>query len=154
MKMENLHGSTEASLIAARIIEAAETDIVFIPRIVGRSLHILTTHFVDVIEKALAEQGITYGDHPLLRPFIDVHSRELTDFVLNGLALSHQFGVSTLERLRGDPDKLLRVDLWDSMSKHIGDAEQAFFRNGGGMQALILKIRETSLAPKPGVPDA
>lgn len=154
MKTENLGESSEASAVATTIINAVETDIVFIPRIVGSSLHVLTAHFVAVIEKALAGQGITYGDHPLLRPFIEVHSRDLTDFVLNGLALSHQFGVSTLECLKGDPDKLLRVDLWDSLSKHIGEAEEAFFRNGGGLQALVLKIRETSPAPKLSVSDA
>lgn len=124
--MNDLSKSFDPSAVATAIIASAETDIVFIPRIVGQSLHLLTTHFMDVIERALAGQNITYGDHPLLRPFIEVHSRELTEFVLNGLALSHQFGVSTLERMKGDPDKLLRVDLWDSLSSHIEEAEQAF----------------------------
>lgn len=142
--MNDLSKSSDPSAVATAIIASAETDIVFIPRIVGQSLHLLTTHFMDVIERALAGQNITYGDHPLLRPFIEVHSRELTEFVLNGLALSHQFGVSTLERMKGDPDKLLRVDLWDSLSSHIEEAEQAFFRNGGGLQALVRKIRESS----------
>lgn len=101
--MNDLSKSFDPSAVATAIIASAETDIVFIPRIVGQSLHLLTTHFMDVIERALAGQNITYGDHPLLRPFIEVHSRELTEFVLNGLALSHQFGVSTLERMKGTP---------------------------------------------------
>jgi hypothetical protein len=135
-----------AEAVGSQILERADRDVAFIPRVTGESLHLLTSHFVDVIEEALAVSGVGYGDHPLLRPFVELHSRELTEFVLNGIGLRHQFGIQALERMAGDPAHLLRVDLWDSFNSMIADAERSFLHNPDGLQALLARIRDNKIA--------
>ena len=137
-----------ASAVASQILERADSDIAFIPKLMGESRYLLTSHFVAVIERALAQEGFGYGDHPLLRPFVELHSRELTDFVSNGIGLRHQFGIKPLERMMGDPSRLLRVDLWDSLSALIGDAERLFLCDPGGLRALVAQIRDVETEEK------
>ena len=139
--MEDRGNQPPASVMASRIVERVDSDLAFIPRLMGESLYLLTSHFVQIIEQALAGEGVAYGDHPLLRPFVELHARELTDFVLNGLSLRHQFGVQTLERMAGDPLRLFRVDLWDSLGALTADAEHSFLSHPSGLQALLAKVR-------------
>src|SRR5262249_1171395 len=115
-----------AAALASQILSRADRDVTFMVHLVGESQNLLVRHFVGVIETELAKRGISYGAHPLLRPFIEAHSRELTDLVLQGIGLRHQFGLQVLETMAGDPSRLLRVDLWDSLESHINDAHRHF----------------------------
>lgn len=143
MTSRDAHRRTDASSIATAIAERGDSDITFVPTFVGESHYLLSNHFIKVIEGALSRQGIVYGDHPLLRPFIELHAKELTDFVVTGVGLSHQLRLPVLEQLTGDQTSLLRVDIWDSLLRLINEAEQAFYQNGGGLKALLEKIRAT-----------
>ena len=133
-------GAVAAAALATQLLERADRDVTFTVHLVGESLNLLTRHFVVFIETELAKRGITYGAHPLLRPFIEMHARELTEFVLQGIGLRHQFGLQALETMAGDPARLLRVDLWDSLQSHIGDAQQHFVSGVGGLQRILVQI--------------
>jgi hypothetical protein len=74
-----------ASAVASRIPDHADRDVAFVVRLVGESQYALVQHFVSFIAGELGKRGIVYGAHPLLRPFIETHARELTDFVPNGV---------------------------------------------------------------------
>lgn len=129
-----------AATLASQILAHAGRDVTFMMHLVGESQNLLVRHFVVFIEAELAKRGISYGAHPLLRPFIETHARELTDFVLQGIGLRHQFGLQTLETMAGDPARLLRVDLWDSLQSHINDAQHHFASGGSGLQRILVQI--------------
>jgi hypothetical protein len=129
-----------AGALATEILARADRDVTFIVHVVGESQNLLVRHFVVFIENELATRGIRYGAHPLSRPFIETHARELTDFVLQGIGLRHQFGLQALETMAGDPARLLRVDLWDSLQSHINDAQHNFVSGIGGLQRILVQI--------------
>ena len=129
-----------AATLASQILACADRDVTFMLHLVGESQNLLVRHFVVFIEAELAKRGIVYGAHPLLRPFIETHARELTDFVLKGIGLRHQFGLQVLETMAGDPARLLRVDLWDSLQSHINDAQHHFLSDVGGLQRILVQI--------------
>ncbi|WLA49770.1 MULTISPECIES: hypothetical protein [Bradyrhizobium] len=109
-------------------------------QLLGESQDLLVRHFIVFIEVELAKRGIRYGAHPLLRPFIEAHARELSEFVLKGIGLRHRFGLQAVETMAGDPARLLRVDLWDSLQSHINDAQQHFVSGVGGLQRILSQI--------------
>lgn len=128
--------------VAEKIIQHADRDIVFSVRILGESRHALQQHFQDFIRLELEKHNITFGDHPLLLPFIETHGFELTDFVTTGVALEHQISLQRFEKLSGDPMNLFRVDLWDSLSAHIEKAESHFVSGIGGLQKILAAVDE------------
>ncbi|WP_454620973.1 hypothetical protein [Bradyrhizobium cenepequi] len=129
-----------AATLASKILARADSDVTFMVHLIGESQNLLVRHFVVFIETELARRGVSYGAHPLLRPFIETHARELTDFVLQGIGLRHQFGLQALEAMAGDPARLLRVDLWDSLRSHINDAQQHFVSDVGGLKRILVQI--------------
>ena len=129
-----------ASALASEILERADRDLAFVARLTGESQYLLVRHFQVFIEGELAKQGIFYGAHPLLRPFVETHARELSDFVINGIGLQHQFGLKAIETLTGDPMHLLRIDMWDSLRSHIEDAQRHFVSGVGGLQRMLVEI--------------
>lgn len=129
-----------AATLASQILARADRDVTLMVHLIGESQNLLVRHFVVFIETELAKRGIGYGAHPLLRPFIETHARELTDFVLQGVGLRHQFGLQALETMAGDPTRLLRVDLWDSLQSHINDAQHHFASGVGGLQRILVQI--------------
>lgn len=133
-------GESVAATLASQILARADRDVIFVVHLVGESQNLLVRHFVAFIETELANRSIAYGAHPLLRPFVETHARELTDFVLQGIGLRHQFGLQALERMAGDPSRLLRVDLWDSLQSHIDDAQRHFTSGVGGLQRILAQI--------------
>ncbi|MGY3033906.1 hypothetical protein ACVIIV_003076 [Bradyrhizobium sp. USDA 4354] len=133
-----------ATMLASQILARADRDVTFMVHLVGESQDLLVRHFVAFIESELAERATSYGAHPLLRAFIETHARELTDFVLQGIGLRHQFGLQALERMAGDPARLLRVDLWDSLQSHINDAQEHFLAGTGGLQRILTAIESSA----------
>jgi hypothetical protein len=129
-----------AAALASQILARADRDVTFMVHLVGESRDLLVRHFVMFIESELGKRSIVYGAHPLLRPFIETHARELADFVLHGIGLRHQFGLQALEAMAGDPLRLLRVDLWDSLQSHIDDAQHHFASGVGGLQRILAQI--------------
>lgn len=129
-----------AATLASQILARADRDVTFMVHLIGESQNLLVRHFVVFIETELAKRGISYGAHPLLRPFIETHARELTDFVLQGIGLRHQFGLQALETMAGDPARLLRVDLWDSLQSRINDAQHHFASGVSGLQRILVQI--------------
>jgi hypothetical protein len=129
-----------ASALAFEILERADRDLAFVARLTGESQYLIVRHFQVFIEGELAKQGILYGAHPLLRPFVETHARELSDFVINGIGLKHQFGLKAIETLTGDPMHLLRIDMWDSLRSHIEDAQRHFVSGVGGLQRMLVEI--------------
>jgi hypothetical protein len=129
-----------AAALASQILARADRDVTFMVHLVGESQALLVRHFVAFIETELAKRGIGYGAHPLLRPFIETHARELADFVLQGIGLRHQFGLQALETMAGDPSRLLRVDVWDSLQSHINDAQHHFASGVGGLRRILAQI--------------
>jgi hypothetical protein len=129
-----------AAALASQILARADSDVTFMVHLIGESRDLLVRHFIVFIETELASRGIGYGAHPLLRPFIETHARELSDFVLQGIGLRHQFGLQVLETMVGDPARLLRVDLWDSLQSHINAAQQHFVSDVGGLKKILIQI--------------
>lgn len=126
--------------LASTILDKAERDVVFTLRIRGESLDLLSRHFQRFIERALEVNGVSYGDHPLLRLFVETHGRELTDFVVNGMALSHQMDLKAFERYGGDSTHLLRADVWDSLRGYIDSAELHFMSGLGGLNDILAEV--------------
>jgi hypothetical protein len=129
-----------AATLASQILARADSDVTFMVHLIGESRDLLMRHFIVFIETELARRGIGYGAHPLLRPFVETHARELSDFVLQGIGLRHQFGLQTLETMAGDPARLLRVDLWDSLQSHIDHAQKHFVSDVGGLKKILIQI--------------
>ncbi len=137
--------------IAEKIIQYADRDVVFSIKILGESRNNLQQHFQDFIRAELEKNGITFGDHPLLLPFIETHGFELAEFVTTGVALEHQISMQQFEKLSGDPLNLFRVDLWDSLSSHIEKAESHFVSGIGGLQTILAAVaEERALGETPG----
>ncbi|MGY8630955.1 hypothetical protein RAD15_00485 [Bradyrhizobium sp. 14AA] len=130
-------GPLAPATLASQILARADRDVTFVVHLIGESQSLLVRHFIVFIEAELAKRGMSYGVHPLLRPFIEAHARELSDFVLQGIGLRHQFGLQTIETMAGDPARLLRVDLWDSLQSHVNDAQQHFVSGAGGLQRVL-----------------
>ncbi len=133
---------TNSDGIAEKILAQADRDIVFSIRILGESRNFLQQHFQDFIRLELDKRDVSFDDHPLLLPFIETHASELTEFVATGVGLQHQFSVREFEKLVGDPMKLFRVDLWDSLSSHIAVAEQQFLSGMDGLRAILAAVAE------------
>ncbi|MHC1949008.1 hypothetical protein IF803_32225 [Bradyrhizobium sp. UFLA06-06] len=133
-------GPASAAALASQILARADRDVTFVVQLLGESQDLLVRHFIVFIEVELAKHGIRYGAHPLLRPFIETHARELSEFVLKGIGLRHRFGLQAIETMAGDPARLLRVDLWDSLQSHINDAQQHFVSGVGGLQRILSQI--------------
>lgn len=128
--------------IAEKIIQYADRDIVFSIKILGESRNNLQQHFQNFIRLELEKIGISFGDHPLLLPFIETHAFELAEFVTTGVALEHQISMQQFEKLSGDPLNLLRVDLWDTLSSHIEKAESHFLSDIGGLRSILAAVAE------------
>ncbi|WP_454648729.1 hypothetical protein [Bradyrhizobium liaoningense] len=137
-------GPVAAATLASQILARADRDITFVVHLVGESQNLLVRHFIIFIESELAKRGMSYGVHPLLRPFVETHARELSDFVLQGIGLRHQFGLQTIETMVGDPARLLRVDLWDSLQSHVNDAQQHFVSDARGLQRILDQIESSA----------
>lgn len=133
---------TDGGGIAEEIIRHADRDIFFSVKILGDSRNNLQRHFQDFIRRELENRDVKFGDHPLLLPFIETHGHELTEFVTTGVALKHQMSLQEFEKLSGDPLKLFRVDLWDSLSEHIKNAEAQFISGIGGLRKILAAVAE------------
>ncbi len=131
---------SDAASVASQLLDNADRDVAFVLHLVGESQYVLVQHFLVFIETRLREHGVDYQSHPLLRPFIEVHARELADFVNKGVGLKHQIGLQSFENLKGDPFRLVRADLWDTLRSHIEDSEQHFVSGIGGLQKILAEI--------------
>lgn len=127
---------------AAEIMRRADRDIVLVVKLLGESRHLLQQHFQDFVRDELARRGIRFGDHPLLLPFIETHGGELAEFVISGIALHHQFRLSAFEAMSGDPHRLLRVDVWNTLQSYIDKAEAHFVSDIGGLQQILQAVDE------------
>ncbi|AYO81053.1 hypothetical protein [Methylobacterium brachiatum] len=132
--------SASAADVATRILAVADRDVTFILRIVGESQQTLVDHFQNFIEESLTACGIGYGDHPLLRPFVDTHARELAEFVHNGIALRHRFRLGDFQTTNITPPDLQRVDLWDDLRSLIEQAEAHFAASPQGLPAILAEV--------------
>ena len=141
-----------AADVAGGILAMADRDVAFVITLRGDSLQLLVDHFMRFIEVRLAARDVTYGDHPLLRPFIESHARELVDFVQAGIGLQHQFGLRALEQSDGDHLRLFRVDLWDSLRSHIEHAEHHFTAAPNGLAAMVAEVAAFRAEPQGGSP--
>ncbi|MEL6961386.1 MAG: hypothetical protein AAFO01_01445 [Pseudomonadota bacterium] len=128
--------------IAAEIMARAERDLVFVVKFLGESQHILQRHFQSFVQTELEKRGITFGDHPLLLPFIETHGSELAEFVVTGIGLHHQFHLTAFEKMAGDPQQLLRLDIWNTLQSYIDKAEAHFISDIGGLQQILAAVEE------------
>lgn len=128
--------------IAAEIMARAERDLVFVVKFLGESQHILQRHFQSFVQTELEKRGITFGDHPLLLPFIETHGSELAEFVVTGIGLHHQFHLTAFEKMAGDPQQLLRLDIWNTLQSYIDKAEAHFISDVGGLQQILAAVEE------------
>lgn len=127
---------------AAEIMARAERDLVFVVKFLGESQHILQRHFQDYVRTELEKRGITFGDHPLLLPFIETHGSELAEFVVTGIGLHHQFDLNAFETMQGDPQQLLRLDIWNTLQAYIEKAEFYFISGLGGIHQILAAVEE------------
>ncbi len=141
---DNLPDSLQPQLNGptAEIMARAERDLVFVVKFLGESQHILQRYFQDFVRQELAKRGITFGDHPLLLPFIETHGSELAEFVVTGIGLHHQFHLKTFEEMQGDPQQLLRLDISNTLQSHIEKAEAHFISGMGGLQKILAAVEE------------
>ncbi len=137
----NLRSHPHQDLTTA-LIARAEHDLIFTPRIMGESLYMLQRYFQDFIKEQLEARSVTFGDHPLLLPFMETHARELAEFVVAGVGLNHSIRLPDLEKLGPDPERIRRLDLWDSFSAHIKNAEDHFVSGVGGLQQILDSIED------------
>jgi hypothetical protein len=131
-----------ASGPAGEIMARAERDLVFVVKLLGESQHILRRHFQDYVRAELDKRGITFGDHPLLLPFIETHGAELAEFVATGIGLHHQFHLTTFETMQGDPQQLLRLDIGSTLQSYIEKAEAHFVSGIGGLRQILAAVEE------------
>jgi hypothetical protein len=127
---------------AAAIMARAERDLVLVVKFLGESQHILQRHFQAFVRTELEKRGITFGVHPLLLPFIETHGAELAEFVVTGIGLHHQFHLRDFETMQGDPERLLRLDIWNTLQSHIEKAEAHFVSGIGGLQQIMAAVEE------------
>ncbi len=128
--------------VAAEIMARADQDLVLSIRFLTDSQHLLQRHFQDYVRSELEKRGITFGDHPLLLPFIETHGAELAEFVTKGIGLHHQFRLQDFERMQGDPQKLLRLDIWNTLQSYIDKAEAHFISGIGGLKQILAAVEE------------
>ncbi|MEZ5932156.1 MAG: hypothetical protein R3F54_09420 [Alphaproteobacteria bacterium] len=128
--------------VAAEIMARADQDLVLSVRFLTDSQHLLQRHFQTYVQKELEKRGITFGDHPLLLPFIETHGAELAEFVTTGIGLHHQFRLQDFETMQGDPQKLLRLDIWNTLQSYIDKAEAHFVSGIGGLQQILAAVQE------------
>ena len=134
----------KASGPAAEIMARAERDVVFVVKFLGESQHILQRHFQDYVQAELEKRGITFGDHPLLLPFIETHGSELAEFVVTGIGLHHQFHLTAFENMAGDPQQILRLDIASTLQSYIEQAEEHFVSGIGGLQQILAAVEEAA----------
>lgn len=146
--------AASAADVASRILAAADRDVTFVLKIIGESQETLLEHFRSFIEDALNACGVGYGDHPLLRPFVETHARELAEFVHNGIALRHRFGLAGFEAVGVTPRDLLRMDLWDDLRSLVEDAEAHFAGAPQGLSAILAEVTAFQEAQRKDDPDA
>ena len=139
---EGLH--PQSSGPAAEIMARAERDLVFVAKFLGESQHILQRHFQSFVQTELEKRDITFGDHPLLLPFIETHGSELAEFVVTGIGLHHQFHLTAFEKMAGDPQQLLRLDIWNTLQSYIDKAEAHFISDIGGLQQILAAVEEAA----------
>jgi hypothetical protein len=128
--------------VAAEIMARADQDLVLSVRFLTDSQYRLQRHFQSFVQRELEKRGITFGDHPLLLPFIETHGSELAEFVTTGIGLHHQFRLQDFERMQGDPQKLLRLDIWNTLQAYIEKAEDHFVSGIGGLQQILAAVEE------------
>ena len=128
--------------LATALIARADQDLIYEPKVVGESPFMLQHYFQDFIMVQLEEHSVTFDDHPLLRLFMETHARELTEFVMTGVGLAHHIRLTELEKLGPDPERLRRIDLWDSFVTHIKKAEEHFVSGLGGLEKILAHVRE------------
>ena len=58
------------------------------------------------------------------------------------VGLNHHIRLPDLGMLGPDPERLRRVDLWDSFSVHIKIAEDHFLSGIGGLQQILARVEE------------
>ena len=133
-----------ASGPTAEIMARAERDVVFVVKFLGESQHILQRHFQDYVRAELEKRGITFGDHPLLLPFIETHGSELAEFVVTGIGLHHQFHLTAFENMAGDPQQMLRLDIANTLQSYIEQAEEHFVSGIGGLQQILAAVEEAA----------
>jgi hypothetical protein len=139
-----------AAAIASRILDRADRDVAFVACLTGESPDILVRHFRSFIDRQLRDRQISDDTCPLLRPFVDLHARELADFVIKGIGLRHRLGIESFERLEGDPQRLFRVDLWDTLRSHIEHAERHFVSDLGGLKRILAEMQRVPKPPAGG----
>jgi len=118
-------GMMDGATVAGALEKRAPRDIAFVKTVLGESRDLLTRHFEGVIRTELERRGAALSES-FVRPFIDVHAAELRDFVLSGVALSHSFRIEQIEQMMGDSTTLMRVDIWDALTRHIEAAAERF----------------------------
>jgi len=128
--------------LATALIARADQDLIYEPKVVGESPFMLQHYFQDFIMVQLEEHSVTFDDHPLLRLFMETHARELTEFVMTGVGLAHHIRLTELEKLGPDPERIRRIDLWDSFVTHIKKAEEHFVSGLGGLEKILAHVRE------------
>jgi hypothetical protein len=119
-------GADGPAALAARIVQRAPSDLMFVMQFVGETQYAVLKYFQDLVIDQLAARGIRREDHALLQIFIDRHATEMRDFVFSGVALSRPFRVSEMERLLGDDTGVMRADVWDALRSHIETVESKF----------------------------
>ncbi len=127
--------------VARSLVARAPEDVVFTMTFVGESRDILTRFFESVIRQELTRRGVS-SEATLVRPFIDLHSAALRDFVFSGVALSRQFRLGEIERLLGDTTSVTRVDLWDELTNHLIAAVRRFHAQSADIPALVATLEE------------
>ncbi len=142
--------SSPSQELTSALIARAEHDLIFTPRIMGESLYMLQRYFQDFIKEQLEARSVTFGDHPLLLPFMETHARELAEFVVTGVGLNHHIRLTDLEALGPDPERIRRLDLLDSFSAHIKNAEDHFLSGVGGLQQILGSIEDMQNLRKDG----
>ncbi|QJP16892.1 hypothetical protein G3545_26590 [Starkeya sp. ORNL1] len=140
--MDGSEPNAGATATASKIIAHADRDMAFVVRLSGEGLDLLSRHFIGFIEAELARAGVVYGDHPLLRLFVETHSRELTEFVLSSLTLRHRFELRMFQHMTHEAMHMLRTDLWDSLRGDIEAAERHFRSGLGGMREILTEIED------------
>jgi len=136
----------EAAHVADALVALMPRDAIFALRFLGESRLRLLEHFHDFILAEFAKLGATPQTHPMLHAFAETHALALRDFVLSGVEGAHQLALERFERLLGDAGELLRVDVWDQLKSHIGDAEAQFRRQASALEAQLESYR----APRAG----
>ena len=131
----------EAAHVADALVALMPRDAIFALRFLGESRLRLLEHFHNFILAEFAKLGATPQTHPMLHAFAETHALALRDFVLSGVEGAHQLALERFERLLGEAGELLRVDVWDQLKSHIGDAEAQFQRQVGGLQAQLESYR-------------